>query len=166
MRACFVPNHNCQERLIKAIDNAQSEILVMCYAFTNSKVGEALVSASKRGVSVTIVTDKTQREHKKSQISHFVHSSIPVHSDDKVAIAHNKVMIIDEKLTITGSYNYSEAAQHRNAENLLFVESKELVEQYKRYWQDRRDASIKLSPKPLDKAVHKEVKPLKKERIP
>lgn len=145
MRACFVPNHNCQERLIHEIDNAQTEILVMCYNFNHKKIAEALIRAKNRGVVVAIVADKTQRDHSQSQVPLLRRENIPVYSDDSVAIAHNKVLVIDDKTTVTGSFNLTDSAQRRNAENLLFIESKELAQQYKSYWQDRQGVSQKLS---------------------
>lgn len=154
LRACFVPNHNCQERLLQEIAEAQREILVMCYTFNDNKIAEALLKAQKRGVSVAIVADKSQRDHVHSQIPYIRKSYIPVYSDNRVAIAHNKVIIIDGRLTITGSFNFTESAQQRNAENLLFVTSQELARQYKTYWQNRRDLSQKLSPNSEDKAVY------------
>lgn len=92
MRACFVPNHNCQERLIQAIDKTQTEILLMCYNFNDKKIAEALIRAKDRGVSVAIVVDKTQRNHSQSQIPLLRTKHIPVYSDDRVAIAHNKIL--------------------------------------------------------------------------
>lgn len=141
-----MPDHNCQERLIKVVNSAKDEVLVMCYNFNDEKIAETLIRARDRGVSVALVTDKTQRNHTHSQIPFLRRRNIPVYSDDKVAIAHNKVLIIDEKITVTGSFNLTDSAQQRNAENLLFITSKDLAQQYKSYWQSRRDLSQKLSP--------------------
>ena len=154
MHACFVPNHNCQQKLIQEIDKAQNEILVMCYNFNDKKIAEALLRAKDRGLSIEIVADKTQKNHMYSQIPLLRRKKIPVYCDDNVTIAHNKVMVMDGSLIITGSFNFTDSAQRRNAENLLFVTSQELAQQYKTYWKSRRDVSQKLSPKWEDKAVH------------
>lgn len=71
------------------------------------------------------------------------------------AIAHNKVMIIDSQAVITGSFNFTRAAELRNAENLLIIRSKELAEYYRREWAEHKAHSAPgltafPSPKPLD----------------
>jgi phosphatidylserine/phosphatidylglycerophosphate/cardiolipin synthase-like enzyme len=73
--------------------------------------------------------------------------------DDKVAIAHNKVILIDDTTLITGSYNFTNAAEHKNAENILIIESPALVKQYKRNWETRMDASLPFSTKSVEKPV-------------
>lgn len=48
-------------------------------------------------------------------------------------LAHNKVIIFDNRLLLTGSYNFSKSADHRNAENLLFISgegSEQVVQNY------------------------------------
>jgi phosphatidylserine/phosphatidylglycerophosphate/cardiolipin synthase-like enzyme len=55
--------------------------------------------------------------------------------DASHAIAHNKVIVVDEELVITGSFNFTNSAQTRNAENLLVLKSTELAKSYKSNWQ-------------------------------
>lgn len=56
---------------------------------------------------------------------------MPVLIDDKHAIAHNKIMIIDKSTLITGSFNFTAAAENKNAENLLVIKgNKPLVDNY------------------------------------
>lgn len=71
-------------------------------------------------------------------------ADIPLFNDHKVAIAHNKVMILDERTVITGSYNWTEAAETRNAENVLILESPELAKLYQTNWEERRRVSQAL----------------------
>ncbi len=64
------------------------------------------------------------------------------------AISHSKIMIIDEQKIITGSFNFSDAAQQRNAENLLIITGDPpLVEQYIENWKDRKSQSDPYTPK-------------------
>ena len=39
-------------------------------------------------------------------------------------------MIIDGKIVITGSFNFTKAAESKNAENLLIIKSPELAKLY------------------------------------
>ena len=60
---------------------------------------------------------------------------MPTYIDSKHAIAHNKIMIIDDAIVITGSFNFTKAAQERNAENLLVLRDEKMVWEYEANWQ-------------------------------
>ena len=68
-------------------------------------------------------------------------AGVPVWIDFEPAIAHNKIIVIDGRLTIGGSYNYTAAAQKRNAENVTFTESRELAHEYLGNWDSRLKVS-------------------------
>jgi phosphatidylserine/phosphatidylglycerophosphate/cardiolipin synthase-like enzyme len=59
---------------------------------------------------------------------------IPVKIDFVHDIAHNKIMIIDGEIVITGSFNFSKAAEDKNAENLLVIRDKDLPAKYTENW--------------------------------
>ncbi len=75
----------------------------------------------------------------------FEHAGIPVWIDNKPAIAHNKIIILGNDKLFTGSYNYSKAAEYKNAENLLLIKSKALANVYIQNFQKRLSASMALS---------------------
>ena len=49
---------------------------------------------------------------------------------------HNKVMVIDQATVITGSFNFTNSAASRNAENYLVLKSADLAEKYRLQWQN------------------------------
>jgi phosphatidylserine/phosphatidylglycerophosphate/cardiolipin synthase-like enzyme len=59
---------------------------------------------------------------------------VAVREDGRHAIAHNKVMVIDGAVVITGSFNFTNSAETRNAENTLILKSTELAQIYKNQW--------------------------------
>jgi phosphatidylserine/phosphatidylglycerophosphate/cardiolipin synthase-like enzyme len=78
-----------------------------------------------------------------TQIKAIKHIGIPVYIDNTVTIAHNKLILIDEQTVIGGSYNYSNAAEKRNAENVTFIKSKDLGSQYLSNFKSRlRESSV------------------------
>ena len=77
----------------------------------------------------------------------MANSRIPTFIDDAHAIAHNKVMIIDGKIVITGSFNFTKAAETKNAENLLILESPELAKLYSQNWNHHREHSESYAPR-------------------
>lgn len=62
-------------------------------------------------------------------------SSIPTFIDAAHAIAHNKVMVIDGQVVITGSFNFTKAAEESNAENLLVIRDTDLAGKYAANWE-------------------------------
>jgi len=137
----FSPRGGCTEAVVNAITQAKSEILVQAYSFTSAPIAKALVEAHKRGVRVQIVLDRSQRKERYSSADFTAHSGIPTFIDAAHAIAHNKVMIIDKAVVITGSFNFTKAAEEKNAENLLVIRSKELAGTYIENWQRHKEHS-------------------------
>lgn len=137
-QVCFSPNGDCTDAIIKTIADARSEILVQAYSFTSAPIAKALLNAHKRGVAVSVILDRSQRTQKYSSYTFFRNMGIPVYVDSRHAIAHNKIMVIDETIVITGSFNFTQAAEKKNAENLLIIRSRELAVKYKVNWQEHR----------------------------
>ncbi|MFH1800594.1 MAG: phospholipase D family protein [Candidatus Omnitrophota bacterium] len=132
--AYFSPKGGCTQAIVDAIDQAQTSILVQAYSFTSQPIAEALVNAHKRGVRVKILLDKSQKHAKGSKLNLLIETGVPVSIDSKHSIAHNKVMIIDEVIVITGSFNFTNTAEDKNAENLLVVQDKILAKKYRDNW--------------------------------
>jgi len=104
---------------------------VQAYSFTSAPIAKALVDAHKRGVKVLAVLDKSNETKQYSAATFLVNAGIQTRIDDQHAIAHNKVMVIDSLTVITGSFNFTKAAEEKNAENLLVIkETPELVKAY------------------------------------
>ncbi len=137
----FSPRGGCTEATVDAIREAKSEILVQAYSFTSAPIAKALVDAHKRGVRVQIILDRSQRKERYSSADFTAHAGIPTYIDAAHAIAHNKIMIIDRATVITGSFNFTKAAEEKNAENLLVLRSKELAEGYIENWARHKEHS-------------------------
>ena len=137
----FSPNGGCTDAVVKALGNAKQSVYVQAYSFTSAPIAQALVEAHKRGVQVKVILDKSQRTEKYSSADFVAHAGIPVQIDAKHAIAHNKVMIVDEEAVITGSFNFTKAAEESNAENLLVIHNKELAGRYLENWKKHAEHS-------------------------
>ena len=120
----FSPLGGCTDAIIQEIDGARMSIHVQAYSFTSARLAKALVDASKRDLIVRVLLDSSQRTAQYSSYTFFRNQNIAVFIDSKHAIAHNKVMVIDGRTVITGSFNFTKAAEERNAENLLIIKGK------------------------------------------
>jgi len=121
IRLYFSPNGGGTEAIISEIRNARSEVLVQAYSFTSAPIAKALLDARKRGLKITVILDKSQRTARYSSADFLRNSGILTYIDGKHAIAHNKIMIIDRECVITGSFNFTKAAEEKNAENILVI---------------------------------------------
>jgi phosphatidylserine/phosphatidylglycerophosphate/cardiolipin synthase-like enzyme len=114
---------------------------VQAYSFTSAPIAKALLDAHKRGVQVQVILDKSQRTEKYSSADFLANQGVPTRIDANHAISHNKVMIIDGETIITGSFNFTKAAQENNAENLLIIRDPALAKQYTQNWETHRQHS-------------------------
>jgi hypothetical protein len=127
----FSPNGGATEAVVRELTAAQTQVLMQAYSFTSAPIAKALVEAHQRGVKILAVLDKSNETDKYSAATFLSNAGIQPRIDDKHAIAHSKVMVIDSATIITGSFNFTKAAEEKNAENLLVIkDAPELVTAY------------------------------------
>jgi phosphatidylserine/phosphatidylglycerophosphate/cardiolipin synthase-like enzyme len=125
VEVAFSPNEGSEHLVIKVIDSATRELDLLSYSFTSVPVVEALVRARHRGVVVRLVAD--QKDNVSADRSGKAHAALgalvsagaEVRTISVYAIHHDKVIIADRQTVELGSFNYSDAAAHRNSENVL-----------------------------------------------
>lgn len=131
----FSPNGGCTSAIENMISSAKQTIFVQAYSFTSAPIAGALKMARNRGVSVMVILDKSQRSERYTAATFLARAGIPTWIDSDHKIAHNKVMILDEEIVITGSFNFSKAAERENAENLLILKDPGLAKLYRNNWE-------------------------------
>jgi phosphatidylserine/phosphatidylglycerophosphate/cardiolipin synthase-like enzyme len=140
------PNGGAQSAVLREIEKAQRTILVEAYSFTSRPIYEALADARSRGVDVRILVDKDARnpdfrgDGARYDIAHGVWLAVDyVDRGD----AHSKIMVIDATTVLTGSFNWSRAAETTNVENLLvFHQSPTLGQFYTNEWNTRASHAV------------------------
>jgi phosphatidylserine/phosphatidylglycerophosphate/cardiolipin synthase-like enzyme len=136
--AGYSPRKGGLPLVLQAIKEARSTIRMATYSFTEPAIAKALFDAHKRGVDVRIVADKDHAGRKSgpSPADFLASNGIPVVVAQGFAIMHNKYLAIDGRTLETGSYNFSRAAEDKNAENLLLIRNcPQLVSLYEADWQ-------------------------------
>jgi len=131
----FTPPSDVAAAVIEVIDSSKTEVLVQAYGFTHNGIAQALLRAHARGVQVKVLLDAKTDSTNRYVTELLQAQQIPLRLDGGHAIAHNKVIVVDGELVITGSFNFTNSAQTRNAENLLVLKSSGLAESYKVNWQ-------------------------------
>jgi phosphatidylserine/phosphatidylglycerophosphate/cardiolipin synthase-like enzyme len=141
----FSPNHGATKAVVDALDAAKTTVLVQAYSFTSALIAKALVEAHDRGVDVQVILDRKETGSKYSSADFVAHAGITTLIDGRHAIAHNKVMIIDGQAVITGSFNFTTAAERQNAENLLVIHDRALAARYTENWRSHAAHSARYS---------------------
>ena len=143
VQACFSPQGKCSAHILREVDQAKKELLVAVYAFTNDNLASALVQAKKRGVMVQVVIDREfDAGNEKSKGKFFDAQKIPLRrmtgaksktGDRDGGLMHQKFAVIDRRIVLTGTYNWTHAADSLNDENLLlFRDAGPLAEEYRK----------------------------------
>ncbi len=144
----FTPWDDAEGAIMRAIRSAKVQVLVQAYSFTSGAIAGELINARKRGVDVRVTADQEQTERiATSRIPDLARAGIPVWIETRYQSAHNKTMVIDAgqalPIVITGSYNWTVAAQRRNAENVLILRgAAELAQAYKANWERHRGDAL------------------------
>ncbi len=124
----FSLSDNPQKEIIKNINQAKAFINIAMYIFTDREIALPLIKARERGVKVRVYLDQDQVDYKYSQSRFLVQKGIKIRISTNNYIMHNKFAIIDNRLLLTGSYNWTFSANNRNDENLLIIDDPEIIE--------------------------------------
>jgi len=131
----FSPKGGATEAVVGALDATHATAFVQAYSFTSKPIAQALVRAKERGVLVNIILDKSNRGEKYTEADFLLHHDITPLIDAQHEIAHNKVMILDGEVVITGSFNFTKQAETSNAENLIVIHDRPIAARYLANWQ-------------------------------
>lgn len=140
----FSPGKTAKQIVLLAIEEAQTSIDIAAYSFTSKPIALALVDAQHQGVNVRVVADKKSNGGKYTAVTYLANHRVPVRFNDKYAIMHNKFMIVDGCSVETGSFNYTQSAASRNAENVIYLRNrpdiaKKYTREFNRLWSEAID---------------------------
>lgn len=127
----FSPQDGTLEHILSVVNAAQESIYFLAYSFTSDGLAEALIERVKSGVTVSGVFDKDQyHSNSGTEFDSLRNAGIDVLLDGNPRLMHHKVMIIDQRIVITGSYNFSNNAEHNNDENTLIIHNQDIAAKY------------------------------------
>lgn len=128
-----------EARLIKILDEAKETILLAMYSFTDDQLGDAVVRAYARGVSVRVILDGAQDTAQGGEYQKLKDAGIPIIVEKVSGLMHHKYLVVDGLITVTGSYNWTEAANRENFENIVVIVCREVAQaftaEFERVWE-------------------------------
>ena len=120
----FSPEGGAADAVLYLLDRARRSIRIQSFMFTHKKIGNALIEAHRRGVEVELIMDRQNSRIKSSVRPSLRRAGITVYTAPEGMRMHNKVILIDDSLVITGSFNLTWSADRKNVENLLILRGK------------------------------------------
>jgi phosphatidylserine/phosphatidylglycerophosphate/cardiolipin synthase-like enzyme len=124
----FSPDDDTALRLIELILSAEESIEFLVYSFTSDAIADALIFQANQGIQVRGVLDAYQdRAGLGGEFQRLENQGLDIYLDAHPEKLHHKVMIIDQKIVVTGSYNLTRSAEIQNDENTLIIHDEEIA---------------------------------------
>jgi phosphatidylserine/phosphatidylglycerophosphate/cardiolipin synthase-like enzyme len=126
VEAAFTPGDDIASLIVSRIAGARLSVQMQAYLFTDRRIANALLAARRRGVDVEVIGDAAQRDAGGLPfLPALRRAGARVYLDAAHTASHNKIVILDGAregaAVITGSYNFTQAAQSKNAENVVVI---------------------------------------------
>ena len=131
----FFPNPANEQRVVNMFRTCKKTLDVAIFTFTRDSIAQAILEAYQRGVKVRCIGDDGNSKVKGSDVRLLASVGIPCKTDNNLRFhMHNKMAILDNSVVITGSFNWTSQAVNKNQDNILFIEDKNIANQYTDYY--------------------------------
>jgi phosphatidylserine/phosphatidylglycerophosphate/cardiolipin synthase-like enzyme len=131
IEAYFSPEDGTLAHILSTVNAATESIYFLAYSFTSDDLRQALISCAQSGITVAGVFDHDQYLFNTgTEYENLLNAGVDVHLDGNPRLMHHKVIIIDGQVVITGSYNFSNNAEHNNDENTLIIHNQDIAALY------------------------------------
>lgn len=146
VRVLFASEDGVIGNIIPYVEAAQSSVRFMAFSFTDYPLAKAMIDRAANGVDVAGVFEKTGSETQYAELRTLLCAGVPVRQDGNPSFLHHKLIIVDERIVITGSLNFSTNAEESNDENVIIVDNPEIaalyIQEFERVWAQGEDPSI------------------------
>jgi phosphatidylserine/phosphatidylglycerophosphate/cardiolipin synthase-like enzyme len=129
-KAFFSPGDNCLNAILEQIGNAISKIDICVFTISDDRIKNKLLYKNKLGMKIRILTDNDKVFDPGSDVQSLAKAGIAVKVDNTLNHMHNKFAVFDNKVVLTGSYNWTRSAALYNQENLLICNDQKLINEY------------------------------------
>lgn len=125
----FAPEDDAMARLVAEVKKAKKSIRFMAFAYTSIPLSDIMIEKMQGSHPVTVegIFEGNHASWAETKIGPLHAAGANVRFDGNPRPLHHKVVIIDDEVVCTGSFNFSEGADTSNDENLLIIRSKPLA---------------------------------------
>ena len=131
----FFPNPSNEQRVVNMFRTCKKSLDIAIFTFTRDSIAQAILEAHQRGIKIRCIGDDGNSKVKGSDVRVLASVGIPCKTDNNLrSHMHNKMAILDNSVVITGSFNWTNQAINKNQDNILFIEDKNIANQYTEYF--------------------------------
>jgi phosphatidylserine/phosphatidylglycerophosphate/cardiolipin synthase-like enzyme len=132
----FAPEDRIEPKILREISAAQKTIHVLAFSYTSDSIEALMKSKLRDGVLVKTLFHGSGAKTEYSAFAGLKKAGADCQiSFNTRGVMHHKVIIIDSKVVITGSYNFSKNANESNDENILIIRSPHIARVYEEEFQ-------------------------------
>ncbi len=135
----FSPGEDCRRAVVNNLGNATRTIDICVFTISDDQISEAILKAFERGVKVRVISDDNKKEDRGSDVTFLQNKGVPVVFDSSSHHMHHKFALIDQKMLLNGSFNWTRSASFGNQENLVATNDPHLLtqfsEEFEKLWQ-------------------------------
>jgi len=160
----FTPGTQAEDVVVESIEAAKKSVDISMFTFSSPRIAKAILAAHKRGLKVRLLFDESQSNASFQEpfVHWFAQQGIAVktlagpnpNGPWYAEKNHNKFMVLDGKLVLTGSFNYTTSAVHTNYENLFLMNQRTDAKAYREYFADmfamKRATVVVPKPEPVE----------------
>ena len=156
----FFPNPSNEQRVVNMFRTCKKTLDIAIFTFTRDSIAQAILEAHQRGLKIRCIGDDGNSKVKGSDVRLLASVGIPCKTDNNFRFhMHNKMAIIDNSVVITGSFNWTNQAINKNQDNILFIEDKDIANQYTEYFNKIWDGfTTVITPEEAKKYIEDEKK--------
>lgn len=133
----FAPEDEVMAKIIDTVAKSEKSVHFMAFSFTDDDLADKMVLLLKKGVEVSGIFETQGADTAASECKTLVENQAKIGLDGNPYTFHHKVIIVDGKAVIFGSFNFTANADNQNDENLLIIHSEKLAAQFEQEFQRR-----------------------------
>jgi len=134
--ACFTPQHDGAARIVRLFGEAKKSVDVCVFTITDDRITTAMLAAHRRGVRIRVITDNEKSFDPGSDIERLIQSGLAVRQDHTEFHMHHKFAVFDQRLLLTGSYNWTRSAALHNEENFVLTSDVKLIRAFAQLFEE------------------------------
>ena len=144
IQVIFSPEDGAVSYLVAMLNDAQVSIRFLAFSFTDYPMAQAMVTRAQNGVDVQGVFETFGSNSPRSELKTLWCAGLPVRQDGNDSFLHDKVIIIDNSIVVTGSLNFSSSADEDNEENVIIIDNPGIAALYLEEYQKNWDMAVTL----------------------
>lgn len=126
----FSPQDGIAKQVLQRVTTAQRSIHFMTFSYTADPIADAMIAQVEAGLVVRGVFEKQNAGGSGADFNRLKAGGVDVLEDGNCYILHHKIIVIDDRTVITGSYNFTGSAERSNDENLMIIDDATLARAY------------------------------------